>query len=43
MIAKSEEISRPGYNNIKANEFEDYPEVLDSKIKLLANMLKGSK
>ena len=41
-MAKSSELSRPGYSNIKANEYEDHSDALKVKIKELAAMIKKS-
>eukprot|EP00128_Syssomonas_multiformis_P017115 Colp12_sorted_trinity150504_noHs@17555 len=35
--------NRPGYNSVNASEYEDEPEVLQAKIKMLAKMIKDSK
>eukprot|EP00511_Aplanochytrium_stocchinoi_P000177 CAMPEP_0204823148 /NCGR_PEP_ID=MMETSP1346-20131115/1260_1 /ASSEMBLY_ACC=CAM_ASM_000771 /TAXON_ID=215587 /ORGANISM="Aplanochytrium stocchinoi, Strain GSBS06" /LENGTH=429 /DNA_ID=CAMNT_0051949689 /DNA_START=258 /DNA_END=1544 /DNA_ORIENTATION=+ len=35
--------ARPGYDTLRADEFEDDPEVLDEKIKLLASLISRSK
>ena len=43
LVASSEEISRPGYSNIVANEFEDYPEVLKEKVNLACELIKNAK
>lgn len=43
LIAESNEKARPGYKTYEANEYLDYPEVLDQKILLLSEMIKASK
>jgi NAD-dependent SIR2 family protein deacetylase len=35
--------ARPGYDSMKAHEYEDVPDVLDAKIRLLASLLTKSK
>ncbi len=36
-------MSRPGYSNITACEYEDSKDILTEKIKILASMIKESK
>lgn len=43
LIASSNELSRPGYSPIKANEFQDQPETLREKIALLAILINEAK
>ena len=41
-IAISNQQARPGYNSCSAHEYNDVPEVLKEKIKLLAQLIKAS-
>lgn len=43
LIASSNELSRPGYSPIKANEFQDRPETLEEKVTLLAQLINNAK
>ena len=42
MVA-SDRLARPGYSSKSASEFLDTPEVLQEKVKVLANMIRKSK
>jgi len=43
MVVECDEDARPGYNTMKAHEYDEDPRTLKKKIKMLANLLKSSK
>eukprot|EP00494_Astrolonche_serrata_P027992 UN28257 len=42
-VVECAEEARPGYNSMQAHEYEDHPETLREKIKVVAQLLKKSK
>eukprot|EP00768_Dysnectes_brevis_P008509 gnl/Dysnectes_brevis/7748_a13300_238.p1 GENE.gnl/Dysnectes_brevis/7748_a13300_238~~gnl/Dysnectes_brevis/7748_a13300_238.p1 ORF type:complete len:280 (-),score=19.88 gnl/Dysnectes_brevis/7748_a13300_238:31-870(-) len=42
-VASSDEIARPNYSEIDASEYQDSPQVLKAKVKLLAELFRKSK
>ena len=42
LVAKSNQLSRPGYSTIDASEYEDHPDVLKIKVKELAALIRKS-